>query len=685
MLQRILCFLALLYGCNPPSSDPAGGETLDVRLKAGTGVRGELLSVTRGGDTLTWNCDTLAVAGWWDEKGKKHTAPVSSGSGWIIKKGREGSGYRMECSQPQLGFSFTLLIIPKGDILEVRIPEESFLESGSARFRTLRLLPRFGAATEGEPGYLVLAKGSGIICHFRDKEPKEHWENMYGFIKNCTMPLFGIVRGNNILGGIIVSGQYDTRFCISTNWGEQRRYAIDPEFTLRSFTKENRLPEDLTVQYHFLTSPGTGWMALAKRYRQYNFDHRGILPLRQRAAASPELDYSSGAMEVRLRLGVKPIPYEIKEQTPETEPPVRVFLTFRKVREIMDEFHKQGIGETEFCLVGWNIGGHDGRYPQIFPVEPALGGEDELKKTISHGQSLGYQIVAHNNHYDAFSIAEDWDEKYIRKKADGQLYKGGQWGGGQSYNICLSQAYELFAKRDLPLIRDLGFKGLHYSDVLSIVGPRPCYDPLHPETRRQDAEATNKILALAKEIFGGIQSEGGLDYAAPVLDRMYCLHSGAAYMLQFPYVDGCIPFYPAVYHGVMLYNLSPMSLNSLPGEEGYLRNIEYGGLPLIYFYKFFVDGAQKSIYANNRDFFYENRESLRKTVADFKRMYDDLLQVKHLQYEFIEDHRQLSGSVFETVYSNGHRVVVNYGDHSFTLPGGESVPPKGFYLLKKGI
>ncbi len=280
------------------------------------------------------------------------------------------------------------------------------------------------------------------------------------------MPLFGVIRGRSGLAAIVTNGQYDARFCISTNWGPRRQYAMDPAFTLRSFPKEARLADDLTVEYHFLSAAEATWQGVAKRYRQYNFARRGIRPLRQRAAASPALAYSANALQVRIRLGVKPVPYEITEQTPKTEPPMQVFCTFARVRDIFDEFHRQGISGAEFCLVGWNRGGHDGRYPQVLPVEPSLGGEAELRATIRHGQSLGYQVVAHDNYYDAYRIAEDWDDEYLRKKPDGQAEKGGVWGGGQSYNVCLSRAAELFAPRNLTQVRALGFQGVHYSEVL---------------------------------------------------------------------------------------------------------------------------------------------------------------------------------------------------------------------------
>ena len=175
----------------------------------------------------------------------------------------------------------------------VNIPSSEMKETGKARLKTLRLLPRFGAAAEGEPGYLVTSRGVGTLTYFKDKEPEESRVPVYQYINNCTMPLYGIVRGTSGLAGIVTSGQYDTQFCISTNWGSHNQYAIDPEFTLRSFGEEQRLPEDIEVQYHLLSANEANWLGVAKRYRKYNFDQRGIVPLKQRVLKSPELAYSA--------------------------------------------------------------------------------------------------------------------------------------------------------------------------------------------------------------------------------------------------------------------------------------------------------------------------------------------------------------------------------------------------------
>ena len=60
-------------------------------------------------------------------------------------------------------------------------------------------------------------------------------------------------------------------------------------------------------------------------------------------------------------------------------------------------------------MVGWNKSGHDGRWPQAFPVEEKLGGEEGLREAILHANKLGYYIAAHTNSSDAYTIADNFD------------------------------------------------------------------------------------------------------------------------------------------------------------------------------------------------------------------------------------------------------------------------------------
>ena len=107
-----------------------------------------------------------------------------------------------------------------------------------------------------------------------------------------------------------------------------------------------------------------------------------------------------------MRQGWKPAPSPIPFQTPENEPQMHVACTFDRVGDIAQEFKRQGISDAEFCLVGWNTKGHDGRFPQIFPVEPLLGGEEKLRKLIQKVHDLDYGIVCHDDATAAYTIAD---------------------------------------------------------------------------------------------------------------------------------------------------------------------------------------------------------------------------------------------------------------------------------------
>ena len=60
------------------------------------------------------------------------------------------------------------------------------------------------------------------------------------------------------------------------------------------------------------------------------------------------------------------------------------------------------------------------------------------------------------------------------------------------------------------------------------------------------------------------------------------------------------------------------------------------------------------------DFTAETDEKLVESVAAIKRMYDDFNSMKNERFEFMESHRKISDGIYETVYSNGTRVIVDY-------------------------
>lgn len=211
------------------------------------------LTVRRADADLAWQGDRLAEIAYWDAAGAAKWQPVAPNTGWTFESETVDKTCWVVCRQSELGFSLKINFTAAGDMLTAAVPAAEISETGTARLKTLRLLPRFGAAAEGQEGYLVIAQQSGATCRFLGKKPAEQWVSVYESICQCPMPLFGIIRGTGGLAGIVTGGQCDARVCISTAWGPQKLYAIDPGFTLRSVQQETRLSDDLAVQYHETT------------------------------------------------------------------------------------------------------------------------------------------------------------------------------------------------------------------------------------------------------------------------------------------------------------------------------------------------------------------------------------------------------------------------------------------------
>ena len=112
-------------------------------------------------DETVWRGETLAEIGYWDAAGAERSQPLNAASGWKMERRPAEHGCRLVCRQETLGFSITLDFSATGDVLTVSVPAGDVVESGPARLKTLRLLPRFGAASEGDAGYLVIAQQSG--------------------------------------------------------------------------------------------------------------------------------------------------------------------------------------------------------------------------------------------------------------------------------------------------------------------------------------------------------------------------------------------------------------------------------------------------------------------------------------------------------------------------------------------
>jgi hypothetical protein len=510
--------------------------------------------------------------------------------------------------------------------------------------RVIDILFDAAEARKGEDGYFVVS--TGLLGTFR--EDKGRYEE-----RRNPMPLFGMKGPKDAFVGIVKGLQYEFSTVAEASNGVYRIY---PRFLIADMGIDPY--EDIVVDFQMLKGDDADYSGMARAYRAYQLGRGEVRPLRERVKGNPQLAYTADSMFIRVKHGGKNNKDKIEDQTPANEPPVNVYHTFDDFMRIMRDLKALGVEKAEMCSVGWHSGGFDGRYPTLFPVEPAFGDEAKLREAIACAHGLGYQIVCHVCNTDFYTVSDrfTWDD--IAKLPDGKPYKYSLLPGGRAWHPCFQRVCDAYVDEDYLKLVDLGFKGTFHIDVTSCITPYPCFHPLHPLTRRQTADYMNRIGEKARRAFGGFGSEGPCDHVARTLDYVLYVSAYPKWLgTPNPLVDRLIPLWQLAYHGIILSNPFYATIDyNYPRNPSFsphtwldpvtrrLKLHEFGGRPTFYFNPY-------------------------KDLAPIKAAYDEYQPLKHLQYEFMDHHDEIAKDVFLTRYSDGSEIVTNYSGKDFRYRG----------------
>ena len=565
-----------------------------------------------------------------------------------------------------LGTTNGINLRTEGNVTIIQLPRYLFR---GEKIMTVDIDPDLPTASVGDEGWMLSSESisaNTTLLYYREREDFTY------ITKECVMPIMGL-RVNGRAYFAIASGM-DMAFRVHYTKKDDR-------FTLCArFDLEGDEPyEDIELRIWELGD--ADYNDMAHIYRKWQMDTKGIRPIRERMKDKPALAYAAESIEIRIRQGWKPVPSPIAHQSPDNEPPMKVVCDFDKVSLLLDRFKAAGIEKAEICLVGWNRGGHDGRFPQLFPADPRLGGNEKLIALLKKGKEMGYAMVCHDNYTAAYECAECWDEEYVAKLKDG---KKGSYSpnhplsGGIPYIMCPQRAYERFAVNRLPKYREFGFWGLHFVDVFSARPSRKCYDWRHPNNHADWRDYYLKTMRLASENMGGFQSEGPFDFVAPELD--YCLYTrmgedpaamfnvapdGGKSIKKFPVCDEAIPFWELVYHGIILSNPLSATVNytiKKPIRKAQLMSV--AGRPLMYIYSKF--GESKN-WMGDDDLHCADEADIERTVSAIKEAYELHETYKWLQYEFMERHERLPDGASRVTFSDGTVITANPAEGTFEV------------------
>jgi hypothetical protein len=395
-----------------------------------------------------------------------------------------------------------------GQGFTVRIDDADIVERNPLLYRLLsiELLPEFGAATTGEPGYLTLPNWSGCQTFFNKDYPREVRQTIYSSNDQwehvCNMPVFGITRAQGTLCGLVAAGDCDAELITRVHWERAHTNSTHPALIYRWEQQDDRIPGRREVRYTFAPAEyagGEGYVFLGNMYRQFLHAERGLQTWDEKGAIRPE------ATDYLDRFFLK-IFMAYKDPVEDGKGPYHPVCTFAQARQILEACQARGMAKITAILVGWGQDGHDGMPPTRFPVDERLGGEAGFRELIAWCQAHDVQLGVHDSYGGAYPCSPEFDEQELIQHRTGEAWTSIIWSGGRSHNICPAVFLDKYVKRDVPAIAALGVHGHHHVDAIGSF--MPCYSPEHPvEQRAAYMDKIRAMFTFITDTMGGVSTE----------------------------------------------------------------------------------------------------------------------------------------------------------------------------------
>ena len=170
----------------------------------------------------------------------------------------------------------------------------------------------------------------------------------------------------------------------------------------------------------------------------------------EKRKAFPTVDRMFGAMDFKPFVFSRVVPgsrysHDGKEHT-------HVGFTFDEAAACAEHWRRDlQIDRAMVVLAGWINGGYDVRHPDVLPAAPECGGDAGLAVAAMRINACGYLFGLHDNYVDMYQNAPSFDLKWIAKNAQGKPKMGGNWNGGQAWQVCAVEQLELASRKETNL------------------------------------------------------------------------------------------------------------------------------------------------------------------------------------------------------------------------------------------
>ncbi|GIO61909.1 DUF5696 domain-containing protein [Paenibacillus cineris] len=589
------------------------------------------------------------------------------------------NGISVRYELPRLKISFDMSFQLKGNALEVTVPGQSIQEGEDNWLMSVAPLPFFGAASDHDQGYAVYPDGPGALSYFKTNHPNYLNPyrasvygadtinfNFFGREQNAMLPIFGLKVGDNSFMGIITQGEYDANILyspsgylinlnrVSSELVYRREYeAVKKDGNLTKKPEKDLIREDHTIRYMFFSGKEADYSHMATAYREYLLDEQGVVPKVKKGEAVP--------FGLDLLMGIKKDQILIDHFIQNT--------TFSEAQDMMEDLSQRGVQSISANLLGWTGEGYMS-YPSGYKPSRKLGGTSGLAKLSEYAKTKNYQLFLQDNYVEAWKGNDGFSSRKDVVVGANHFVVTDRYSELFYLNAGKQNAH--FQKKVLNPLRKLDITGINFDGI----GSQLYYDynDDYPLKRGGTAKQWTEMMEKSVLQFGGAASVGGNGYSLKHSSRLFGIPMEDS---GFFFTDETIPFYQMVLHGIIPYSGDPQNLFYDPQLQ-YLKMVEYGYMPYYQLTMNHSEDLKDTIYSDLFSSAYNNWVD--QAVQYYKEMNDKLRPVWS---QTMKEHLKLQDDVYEVVYEDGTRVIVNYTPGEVTVDH-HVVPGKNFIVVPKG-
>lgn len=558
----------------------------------------------------------------------------------------------------------------------------------------IKLLPAFGAASYNEDGYLFIPDGSGALVYYNNgkdnvKQPysapvygnykdsqsedyrkasDRYYLPVFGTVKNDGHALMGIVEDNANVAfiGAEVSG-YETAYNeVYASYLHKIIKGADKETAAQPMSMELRDPDkDFSVKYFCLSGDSASYVGMAKFYREYLIEDKGMQKSDDLRDAALFLDMYAG---VTKKTSIMGIPWNVFE----------VMTTYEDVRNISDDMTEAGIDNVVFRYNDWIKKNNRNKVQKAPNFESSIGGKKGYAETVEYlsGKNMGFYLnidfINYSKSGNGFSRLSD-SIKYPNQAPAYQT-------SGITAHVSMGTRWCLL-KADKVKEAALSFASKCEKNGITSVSLENFGNAIYSDGTNKTGLSRGQCMNTWEEIIASYK-EQGLNVLTNTPDAYAIINSDV--LMEIPskstYVeiaDEGVPFYQIVVRGYKTYTTENINMSSTPDEI--ILNAAETGSSLLYS---LIAGDTTNLKETTLKYLYSCNYSEWKDdiIEDYKKLSETLSVVDG---QTIENHEKLGEGVYRTTYANGVAVYVNYNESDVSLENGVSVPAKG-YVAERG-